>query len=678
MTNKNNKYPHMKTTTLLLCLCVSITTFAQNYDFGKVSKEELEEKYSPLDTSATATYLYKNRKTYIKYEQNLGFQLITEIHERIKIYKQEGFDYATNEVPLYKSGNDEEKVTGLRASTYNLLNGKVTETKLGKDGIFKTEVSKYYNQTKFTMPNIKEGSVIEYKYTIASPFYWNVDDFVFQHAIPVKKLEARFETPEYFNFKVNTRGYLMVTPVVENKRGQIFFPATREVREGLNITPARSASTLDYTATITSYDLSNIPALREEPFVNNIGNYRSAIQYELSSTNFPQSGYKFYSTTWEDVVKTIYENSSFGEELNRTGYFEKDIDALISSISDPMARAAAIFNFVKTKVKWNTYIGKYTDGGVRKAYKDQTGNVAEINLMLTAMLRYAGLNANPVLVSTRQNGIPLFPTLDGYNYVISAIETDEGVILLDASNKYAMPNILPSHVLNWEGRIVRKNKSSATISLYPNQLARNTVTMLANLDGNGAIEGNFRSVKTNHDAMYYRQSYLETDKAHYLENLENKYKGMEISDYEVKNDYDLSQPITESYKFAMQSQADVIGDKLYFSPMFFLKTNENPFKLEKREFPVDFGYPSEVSYRILINLPEGYKIETMPEPTVVVMPDNLAEFKYNVSGNEKSIQVVVSSKVNAPIISATYYDTLKEYFNNFIGKEAEQIILSKI
>jgi len=668
----------MKTTTLLLSLFFSITTLAQNYDFGKVSKEELEEKLNPLDTSANATYLYKNRRTYIKYDQNEGFQLVTDIHERIKIYKQEAFDYATSEVKLYKSGSDEEKISGLKATTYNWVSGKIEETKLEKDGIFKTEVSKYYNETKFTMPNIKEGSVVEYKYTIISPFYWNVDDFVFQHAIPVKKVEASFETPEYFNFKLNTKGYLVVTPKVETKNDKITF--TNKERSGGGweaVSTSYSSSNLDFIKTITSYNLSDIPALKDEPFVNNITNYRSAIQYELSFTKFPQSPIKYYSTTWEDVVKTIYESSSFGDELNKTGYFEDDVNALISTVSDPMIKASLIFNLVKTKIKWNDYIGKYTDVGVKKAYKDQVGNVAEINLMLTAMLRYAGLNANPVLVSTRQNGIPLFPTLEGYNYVISGIETEQGVILLDASNKYSMPNVLPSRVLNWEGRIIRKNKSSATISLYPNQLSKSTITMMANLDGNGNLAGNYRATKTNHDAMLYRENYLESDKSQFLEDLENKYKGMEISDYEVKNDSDLSEPITESYKFSLESQADIIGDKLYFSPLFFFKTNDNPFKLEKREFPVDFGSPSEIAYRILINLPEGYKIESMPQPTVVIMPDNLAEFKYNVSGNEKSIQVVISSKMNTPIISPMYYDSLKEYFNKFIEKEAEQIVLVK-
>ena len=472
----------------------------------------------------------------------------------------------------------------------------------------------------------------------------------------------------------------MITPKVENKNDKITF-TNKERSEGggfAPITTSFSTSSLDFTKTLTSYNLSDIPALKEEPYVNNMANYRSAIQYELSFTKFPNSPIKYYSTTWEDVVKTIYESSSFGDELNKTGYFEDDVNALISSISDPMTRAASIFNLVKTKVKWNGYSGISCRDGVRKAYKDQTGNVAEINLMLTAMLRHAGLNANPVLVSTRQNGIPLFPTIDGYNYVISGIETEGGVILLDASNKYTMPNILPTKALNWEGRIIRKNRSSSTISLYPNQLSKNSIAMMANLDVNGNIQGNYRAIKTNHDAMSYRENYLEIDKTQFLENLENKYKGMQITDYEVKNDLELAEPLTESYKFLLESQADVIGDKLYFSPMFFLKTNENPFKLDKRDFPIDFGTPHETSYRIIINLPEGYKIESMPEAAVLMMPDNLAEFKYYLSGTEKSIQVVVSTKINEPIISPMYYETLKEYFNKFIEKEAEQIILTKI
>lgn len=670
----------MRVITLFLYLCFSVAALAQNYDFEKVSKEELEEKYNPLDSTAHATYLYKKRRTYIEYDQNYGFQLITDIHERIKIYTKDGFDYATQQVELYKSGSDQEKISSIKANTYNLVDGNIEETKLDKNGIFKTEISKYYDETKFTMPNIKEGSVIEYKYNITSPFYSNVDDFVFQHAIPVKVLKATFETPEYFNFKLNTKGYLEIKPKIETKNDKITFTSKeRSGGAGFQVsTTTFNSSSLDFFKTITTYNLSDIPALKDEPFVNNINNYRSAIQYELSYTKFPDGALKYYATTWEDVVKTIYESSNFGLELDRTGYFETEVNALIAGISDPLVRASLIFNFVKTKIKWNAYIGKYTDVGVRKAYKDQVGNVAEINLMLTAMLRHAGLNANPVLVSSRQNGIPLFPTLEGYNYVISCIETEQGVILLDASNKYAIPNILPTRALNWEGLIIRKNKTSSTINLYPSESSKKTVTLLFNLDDSGTLKGNIRSLLTSHNAMSFREDYMGTNKEQFLEKLENKYKGIDIEDYEVINDINLSEPITETYKFTLENQADVIGDKIYFSPMFFLKTSENPFKLEKREFPVDFGFPSDTSYRILINIPEGYKVESLPEPIALVMPDNLAEFSYNIVDNGKSIQVRISDKINTTIVSSIYYDSLKPYFSKLIEKQAEKIVLTKI
>ncbi len=314
---------------------------------------------------------------------------------------------------------------------------------------------------------------------------------------------------------------------------------------------------------------------------------------------------------------------------------------------------------------------------LKKAYKEQTGNTAEVNLMLTSMLRFAGLKANPVLVSTRENGVPLFPTIEGYNYVVSCVEMPNGVVLLDATSKYSTVNILPFRTLNWEGRIVRKDGSSSLINLYPKKKSSNAVSMMVSLDQNGDIEGSIRTAKTNHKAISYRTSYLETDKEQFLDGLENEHDGLEVSDFDVKNAKTLSKPIIESYKFVIESQADVIGDKIYFSPLFFLKSNENPFKLEKREFPVDFGYPSKSTYRVVIKLPEGYKLESLPESSKLMLPDNLGIFKCHISSKGASIQLVVNTEINESIVPSLYYDTLKEYFKQLIEKENEQIILTK-
>ncbi|MFD0989151.1 DUF3857 domain-containing protein [Mariniflexile jejuense] len=668
----------MRTTVILFFTLFSLVTFAQNYDFGKISKEELEEKYNPQDSSANATYLYKNRKTFFEYQQEKGFELITEIHERIKIYKQEGFNYATKEVNLYKSGNDDEEFSNLKAYTYNLVEGKIVDEKLTKDGIFESELNKYLNQMKFTMPNIKPGSVVEFKYRIKSPFISNIDEFVFQHDIPVVKLEATFEAPEYFKFKLNTKGFLFVSPNVEEKRDRLTFVSKTMDRGFGQVGTKTHSEEIEFKKKISKYNLTNIPALKEESFVNNINNYRSSVKYELSYTDFPNSPLKYYSTSWEDVVKTIYQNPNFGSELDKSGYYEKEIDAIVSTVSDPTQRVALILDFVKSKVNWNGYYGYYTNVGVRKAYKDQVGNAAEINLMLTSMLRYAGLSAFPVLVSTRQNGIPLFPTREGYNYIITYVRLAETIILLDATNKYSAPNVLPFRTLNWQGRVMAEHGGSQLIDLYPNEISKNSLSFMANLDENGNLNGKYRAVKTNHEALLYREENNNKNKKDFLDQLENKLGGIEISDFKVENETDLYKPIIESYNFVKENQVDVIGGKLYFSPMFFLKINENPFKLEKREFPVDFGYPTNTSYKIVIKIPEGYKVESFPEPLMFMMPDNLGSFKYNISHQENLIQLSVESQINQPIILSVYYDALKEYFSKIVEKEAEQIVLTKI
>ncbi|WP_248722136.1 DUF3857 domain-containing protein [Seonamhaeicola sp. ML3] len=648
---------------------------AQDYKFGKVTKEEVSETVYPEDTIADAAYLYKYRKSHYVFVKDEGFVLKTDIHERIKIYNQEGFNYATKQIRLYNGSSGGEKISSIKAYTYNFENGKVVSEKISKNDIFKSEVSKYTNQVKFTMPNIKPGSVIEYKYEITSPYWSNVDEFVFQHDIPIKRLEASFEVPEYFNFKVNTKGFLPLVPEIENQTGVIrsFGGAV-----GGNQSSSYNVSETTYFKQISKYKLDNVPALRDEPFVNSINNYRASAKYELSYTNFPNSTIKYYSTTWEDVVNTVYKSSYFGEELERTGYFKNDIDALLGSRTDPKEKISLIYNYVKSQVKWNGYYGFYSDD-VKKAYKDHVGGCGEINLMLTAMMRYAGLDANPVLVSTRSHGVPLFPTREGYNYVVTLVKVSgDSMVLLDATDPYAVPNVLPMRALNWKGRIVGDNGTSSLIDLYPRNKSKNAITMMVKIDEEGTLEGSCRSIRTNHRALSFRNRYNDTDKEEFLEKLENRYGGLEVSDYEVKNDKDLSKPVMESYKFVKENQADVIGDKMYFSPLFYMRTDENPFKLENREFPVDFGYPSITSQRIIINIPEGYKIDSVPEDVAIGLPDNLGSFNFKIVGRGNTIQVSVVSQINESIILPAHYEALKEYFNKYVQKEAEQVVLTRI
>jgi len=172
--------------TLLFVGC-AIHVSSQNYKFGKVSLEELQEQFYPLDSTSDAAYLFESRRTF--YDFMGGLKVITDIHKRIKIYSKEGFNQATQEIGYYKDGSTKERIGALKAYTYSLENGKIIKTKVEKDQIFDEEKSEYFGVKKVTFPKIKEGVVLEIKYSITSPFLTNIDDIEIQKNIPVKNQE---------------------------------------------------------------------------------------------------------------------------------------------------------------------------------------------------------------------------------------------------------------------------------------------------------------------------------------------------------------------------------------------------------------------------------------------------------------------------------------------------------
>lgn len=638
--------------TIIIVICfiaISQWGFGQDRKFGKITKAELEEKFYPKDSSANAAYLYKYRNTYIE-----GDNLVTEIHNIIKFYNKTDLDLATKMIKLYKSGSSNERVSGLKAYTYNLANGKIVEEKLDKDAIYKSEYHKMQDRFTFTMPNVKEGSVIEYEYKIYSPFFANIEEYKFQHSVPVKQVYAKLYTPQFFKFNKKMKGYLPVYPKISNKTDH---------RLGAKVN-------------ITEYTLTDVPALKDEPFVDNIDNYRAGVEYELVAVHLG-THVKSYSQTWKDVAKTLNESDIFKKDINKSNYFDDDLDQIIGTVSGKKERLNLIYNHLKSRVKWNEIDGLYPFNGLSKAYKEGVGNVGVINLMLVSMLRYAGLKADPVILSTRDNGIPIFPTINGLNYIICAAEIDGKQILLDATDKYGSPGVLPSRVMNWHGKLIKPDNSYDMIGLTPKEKALKNTMIMATLTDDGSLTGKLKTHYTDNQALSFREKYALQSENDYLTELESENGNIEISDFEITGLDDLDQPVSETYAFGKEEALETIGGKYYLSPMLFLTTKSNPFKLDKREFPIDFAYPYEYKNRVILKLPATIAVESIPEAAIIKLPDDLGEFSFMCKNTGNAIQVVTDFSINYAIIPPNYYPFIKQFFNQIVLKEAEKIVLKK-
>lgn len=670
------------TITLLFVLSLVQTSFSQDFRFGKVSTEELSQKSHPLDPSANAAVLYREHRTNFEYSQEDGFYVMTEVFERIKIYNKEGFDWATKKVNLYQGGgSSKEIISGLKGYTYNLTSdGKIDEVKLRNDGIFDEEVSKYLEVTKFTMPSITEGSVIEYRYKVKSPFTQNIDEYRFQETIPVDRTYLRFATPEYLNYKTHQKGWL---PIKIEKNGidrTMNFRYTEAAITSNSSAVDRTRSTdITFREDIYEVTIVNAPALKEEKYVGNIDNYAASLKFELSYTKFPGSPFQTFTATWEDVSKTVFESSSFGDELKRTNYFEEDIDNLLKGVSNENEKMMRVFEFVKTKMTWNSINGIFSDEGVKSAYKNGGGNVGDINLMLTAMLRYAGLNANPVLVSTKAHGIPVYPTINGFNYVIASVfEGGTNIYLLDATNKQNEINILESKLLNWQGRIVSKDGNSTWVSLSPKDHAIANTMVNASFTDDHTVKGTSQNRFTGHYSKEYRNKYTNTNSDDTRKNIEKDFGETEVADINFENLNKLYEPVNLSYNFESFDLVENINDKLYFSPMLYMATKENPFKLDKRMYPIDYGYPVKNRLLIAIEIPEGYQVESLPESVQFSLEQNMGSFRYSSSSSGNKLQLSVEFAINQPFMSADSYAGLKKFYELMIEKENEKVVLSKI
>ena len=661
---------------LLIIFAFIHTANAQKYKFGKVSKAELAEKACPIDTSANACVLYKERYTHFDYLQGKGFVIKEDYFVRIKIYNKEGFDVATQSVPLYYDPHNAEQVMGLKGVTYNLVNGKIQKTKLDKKNIYIEKTSDHIKQYKFSMPNLQPGSVVEWKYTKFSPYKSNLDEVVLQYDIPVKKEKIMINIPEFYNYRPHIKGFL---PINLNPDSEIrTITMTEKTRTGGGWTPSEtnySQESYDFKENTYQINMTDVPALKDEPYAGNIDNYRSSVMFELQFTKLPQSPPEQYATTWEAVALDAYNDSNFGAQLKKRNYLKETMAPFADKPND-IKKLIEIYELAKKKIKWNGKYNYYVDKGVAKAFKTGSGNVGDVNLNLINMLNAGGFEASPVLVSTVKQGIPLFPTRTGFNYVIAHVNVGGKEYLLDATDPYAIPNVLPERALNFQGRLIKKDGSSQIIELFPREYSNKLSKLNLKLEDD-ELSGMLITKTDRYFAYQYREKIASKSKDDIDKYLQEKYEEFDITNSRISNAEKKYKQMMEAVQFNTDSYVEEISGQLFISPLLNLSYESNPFKSDERKFPVFFNFPYIRSINVNFVIPDGYEVAKLPEAVVYTFGNNDGGYEYKIEQKGNQIVIVSNYVINRPIIGASKYDELRSFIDKVINKQKEKIVLKK-
>lgn len=422
--------------------------------FGKV---EAQDFAATSDTAAVAEVLCDYGKSRVEGARD-GFQVIFERTTRLRILRKAGYAWATVEVPLYQRGTDEERLMYLKGFTYNLVDGKVVADKLASEAVFRKKVDEHHVQCSFTLPNVREGSIVEFSYTVKSDFLFNFQDWQFQHSIPVRWSEYRVVIPLFFVFKETTRGYLPFA-IKESKE----VPYATSYSESATGPYGIGSIGTDRTARITTlarsarWVMKDVPAFVEEPFMTTPHDYLASLNFELSGMQFPNEKFRDIAGTWEKITEDLLKDEQFGGALSAKSPLAAEAAGLIARFPKPTERLTAALALVQEHVRYNGQNRLHTTMPLRRVVEQHSGNVAEINLLLLQTLRAADLAADPVLLSTRSHGFiqTEVPVLNQFNYVVVLVKLpDQPEMLVDATEPLAPAGMLPERCLNGQGRLL--------------------------------------------------------------------------------------------------------------------------------------------------------------------------------------------------------------------------------
>ena len=655
---------------VLTLFAVCSLAFGQK-KFSKITAADFATPSEAADSSVDAVYIYEIGDTHFDASGN-GLIMQTQVKVRMQIVTEKGRDYANRSIVYYHnpklSTSQNENVMNIDAASYNLVDGKVVKTSMSSKYIFKEQTTDKLMRLKFSIPEVKVGSIIEYKFILTSPRYADIPTWVFQHSEPVRYTYYTATIPEWYKYHVELRGSSTLKSKQDRTTLQVM------LRGG----------TVSLDATRYTFEGENLRALKNEKFIYCQDDYAQRVDFELRGVEVPGEVYKNYTSTWNDVRKYLHDEYDMDSRQKIKNPYAEEMKSLDLEGKSVGAKASLILAFLKSKLKWNKEYKLYCKNPLG-VLKEGKGSNIELNYIYMSMLRDAGIKSTPLLIRARSKGrLPMtYASIDKLNTFVVAFPDENGALLFaDCSSDYGDVNVLPDDLMA-EGILYDPN-----ITKTPNEGAvRGEIYALSDIRGNatntrincvvtpdGQLAGQRINTHIGYNALSYKESYHEMEDS--LAMIEKKEKGLEckISSFRTRNAEGVGRAVEERIRFSKETIVD--GDKIYFNPIVFADEKTNYFIKPDRVLPVEFPAAQTTTITSVVTLPEGYVVEEMPKPETVQLPGYLA-VTITFEMQENNLVTKYQSIVDNTFIPATEYANLQEFWNKVLKINSMMVCLKK-
>jgi hypothetical protein len=608
-------------------------------NYGKIDKSLLEMKVFENDTTADAIVVCD----YGNFDVN-RFEFTRKY--RLKVLKKSGCERANFSIRVQSKSD-------IRGITYNLVNGEIVKTKLKSESVFEEDMDKQYFIYKIAMPNVQVGSVID----IAASFQGIPGTWYFQRDIPVVWSEIRLHTGPEIGIQKSFFGFQKMS-IVEDGR----------------------------------WVGKDMPALKQEPYINNLDNFLTKFELEFLYVNLPNYMYNF-ATSWEAVSHILLYKTTLGRELGTVFFMGDEAKSINDTSKTERGKVVAAYETIKQKIKWDNVESLFprSYNSIKGVVKLGTGNSCEVNLALLLLLKRLNIEAYPVALSTRDNGmiVPSTPSLDRLNYLFVLAKINGQDILLDATEDFLPIGYLPQRCINGKGRIIvdepstqtpviSKNKSSSWVELKPGGMYKIKQYVSINLTEEGTLKGEIHDTRKEYAAYSFRKKYSEyNDKKDYEKEIERKSPGLKILNSEISDIDSIYKPISIAQSFEYNGNINYSDSTLAFNPMLFDRWDFNPFKLDERKMPVDFIVPFDYTYIYNYKTPPGYVTQAVPGAVNLTLPGNGGKFVFRATASDTSVQVFCNMAITKAVFDQNEYLNVKQFFAAIVKKESEPVVLKK-
>ncbi|HCN47548.1 MAG TPA: transglutaminase [Chryseobacterium sp.] len=628
------------------CLAVNMF-FAQQHQFlspPPFDEADLRKTNSLVDKNAPAEILYNS----VRYNIMNDASAENEYYSKIKIYdKKRAEEWLNVNIPVQTG----ESLGKFEVRIYNLSNNKVEKLVIDKKEQLKENFTKGVRIYKLALPSVSDGSIIEYSYKISSKNLINPNYFL-EYSIPVVYQEYNLEYPdEAITYAFNTTGKII------KPKYQL----------------STTESHLGALYNVFRFGYENIKPIQKEKYVKDLDRFRGKIKPELrrySNQYFAYNNFK----DWNKVAETLDNYDEFG------GFLKSNVKDIlpqnIKTYFDPLERANKIFNFVKENYKWNRSYGIIASQSLKQLLKTKAGNSADINLLLTMLLRDAGIEANPLLISTVDNGILniTLPNINTLNFLFTSAKINNQIYFYDATSFNSKANLLPER--NWNDfGILIEDKKGASFSFSNLTMSKKELSIKARLDlENPSVKGTFVQ-KDN--GMYAIESYEDFDMN------KEKYKESFLALYNIEGKNVESKLLPDGdfetqVAFANTNLMDVIGNKVIINPMMFLNAEKESFdQTEERMHQIDFTSAFTKEKRVELEIPDHYKVLSLPKDKKIATDDGEISFNYKVETLGNTLIITSKIKVASQNYPKGYYPFFKQIWKTISETENQVISLEK-